>query len=150
MAYGDIMPMSCRLGDAPEERKRALDHPAHVLAPSLIAEEEAGRRVDDVIQRGFVEPPDRRLLLVRGLGLVPGRYLRFDFGHLRPAEPRLVAVGAHPDRHRRIDAVCAGMPGMEHLPAALTRLRLHRAPGPDRAPVDCCEVHIHPEALEQV
>src|SRR5262245_58742215 len=150
MAYGAVRPVSCRFGDAPEEWKRALDHPAHVLAPSLITDEEAGRRVDDAIQRGFVEPADRRLLLVRRLGLVPRRHLRFDFRYVRPAEPGLVAIGAHPDCYRRIDAIRAGMPGMEHLPAALTGRRLHRAPGADRAPVDRCEVHIYPEPFEQV
>src|SRR5262249_38922433 len=141
---------SSDLADAPEERQRPLDHAAHVLAPGLVGQEEAGRREDHVVERGLVEPPYRRLLLVEALGVIPSRYLRFDLGRIRPAEPRLLAAGAYPDRDRRIDAVGAGMPGMEHLPAALAGRRLHGAAGADRAPVDGGEIHIHPEALEQV
>src|SRR5262249_25847057 len=122
------------LADAPEERQRPLDHAAHVLAPGLVAEEEAGRRVNHVVEGGLVEPPYRGFLLVQGLGLIPSRHLRFDLRHVRPAEPRLVAAGAHPDGDRRIGAVGAGMPGMEHLPAALAGRRFHgaagRGPGP--------------------
>ncbi len=39
---------------------------------------------------------------------------------------------------------------MEHLPAALAGRRFHGAAGADRAPVDGGEIHVHPEALEQV
>src|SRR6516162_10615318 len=100
-----IAAASSDLADAPEERQRPLDDAAHVLAPGLVAEEEAGRREDHVVERGLVEPPYRCFLLVQVLGLIPSRHLRFDLRHVRPAEPRLLAAGAHPDGDRRIDAV---------------------------------------------
>src|SRR5262249_13819944 len=96
-----MAPASGDLADAPEERQRALDPAAHLLAPGLVGQEEAGRRIDHAVERGLVEPPYRHLFLVQALGLIPSRDLRFDLGRIRPAEPRLLAAGAHPDGDRR-------------------------------------------------
>src|ERR1700676_3749348 len=123
------------LSYTPEEGQRSLHDASDVLAPSLILQEEAGRRVDHVLERGLVEPADRGLLLVERLGLEPGRHLRFDLGHVRPTEPGLVAIGAYPEL-RGIDAVRAGKPRVEHLPAALAGRGLDGAPRADRGPVN--------------
>src|SRR5262245_43134338 len=90
-----MAPASGDLADAPEERQRPLDPAAPVLAPGLVGQEEAGRRIDHAVERGLVEPPYRHLFLVQALGLIPSRDLRFDLGRIRPAEPRLLAAGAH-------------------------------------------------------
>src|SRR5215831_8163021 len=144
------MLFSDSLAHPPEEWQRSLHDATDVSAPRLVHQEETGRRVHHAVERCLVEPTDCGLLLVQGLGLVPSRHLRFDRGHIRPAEPRLVATGAHADGDRRIDAIRPGVPGMEHLPAALTGRRLHGAAGTDRAPVDGGEIHVHAETLEQV
>src|SRR5262245_9566555 len=70
-----MAPASGDLADAPEERQRPLDHAAHVLAPGLVGQEEAGRRIDHAVERGLVEPPYRHLFLVQALGLIPSRDL---------------------------------------------------------------------------
>src|SRR5258705_8734480 len=108
------------LGDAPEEGQWSLDDPADVPAPSLILQEEPGRRIDDFLARGFVETADRSLLLVERFCLVPQVYLHLDLRDCRPAEPRLVAVGAdrgirgrvrrRPHPHARY-GTCASRPG---------------------------------------
>src|SRR5271166_56326 len=67
-----------RLRHIPEEGQRSLHDAGHVLAPGLVAEEEAGRREDDVVERGLVEASDRRLLLVEVLGVEPGIDLGLD------------------------------------------------------------------------
>src|SRR5216684_9241445 len=95
---------SRRLAHSPEERQRPLHDPGDVRAPSLMGEEEAGRGIDHVLARSLVEATDRGLLFVEILRRVPGRYLGFDFRAGRPAEPRLVAVGADRRVARRIDA----------------------------------------------
>src|SRR5215471_11004240 len=138
------------LAHPPEERQRALDHARDVVPPSLILQEEAGRRVDHGLKRRLVKAADRGLFLVEILGVIPGGNLRFDLGRIGPAEPGLVAARPYPDRDRRIDAVGAGMPGVEHLPAALAGRRFHRAAGADRAPIDGGKIDVHPKALQQV
>src|ERR1700736_2008732 len=105
--------VSYGLANTPKEGKRPFHDAGNVLAPSLILQEEAGRRIDHVLKRGLIEPADRGFLLVERLGLEPGRYLRFDLRHVRPAKPSLVAIGAYPAL-RGIDAISAGKPGMEH------------------------------------
>src|SRR3954453_17479017 len=55
---------SRRLRHAPEERDRSLSDAGDVLAPRLVGEEEAGRRVDDVVERGLVEAAGGGLLLI--------------------------------------------------------------------------------------
>src|SRR5215831_3672108 len=82
--------------------------------------------------------------------LVPGGDLSFDLRTGRPAEPRLVAVGADRGIGRRINTNRAGMPGMEHLPAALSRRRFLRATRCVRAPVDGSEIDVRAELSEQV
>src|SRR5262249_58438617 len=106
------------------------------LAPGLIGKEEAGRRVDDVLERGLVQPRDGGLFFVEVSCLVPGGDLGFDLRTGGPPEPRLVAVGADRGIGRRIDTNRAGMPGMEHLPAALSRRWFLRPTRCVRAPVD--------------
>src|SRR5438477_290524 len=69
--------------------------------------------------------------------------------HVRPAEPGLVAVGADPSCGW-IDAVAAGKPGVEHVPAALAGRRLDGAPGADRAPVGRNKIHVQAETLQQI
>src|SRR3954463_5740695 len=82
---------SCGFRHAPEERQRTLDDARDVLAPGRVAQEEAGRRVDHVLQRRLVETAHRGLLLVEILGLEPGGDFLFRAGAIRPAKPRLVA-----------------------------------------------------------
>src|ERR1700676_3496522 len=127
--------VSYGLADTPKEGQRPFHDAGDVLAPGLILQEEAGRRLDHVLERGLVEPSDRRLLLVERLGLEPGRHLRFDLWHVRPTEPGLVAIGAYSEL-RGIDAVRAGKPRVEHLPAALAGRGLDGAPRADRGPVN--------------
>src|SRR6478752_4024240 len=147
-----LYPYRCKsgLGDAPEERQRPADDARDVLPPGLVAEIEAGRRVDDILDRRQVEPAHGRLLLGEILGVEPVRHLGLDGRHVRPAEPGLVAIRADRRIRGRIDAVGAGMPGVEHAPAALARSGLLGAPGTDRAPVCRDEVDINADALEQI
>src|SRR5215510_2584633 len=107
------------LADAPEEGQWPLHDPADVPAPSLILQEESGRRIDHFLARSFVETADRSLLLVRCLRLVPCVDLGLDLRDCRPAEPRLVAVGADRGIGGRINADRTRMPSMEHVPATL-------------------------------
>ena len=102
--------VSYGLADTPKEGKRPFYDAGDVLAPGLILQKEARRRLDHVLKRGLVEPADCGLLLVERLGLEPGRHLRFDLWHVRPTEPGLVAVGAYPEL-RGIDAIGPGKPG---------------------------------------
>src|SRR5262249_7865350 len=125
-ARGKIARRSRGLAHAPEERQRPLRDAGDVRAPGLMGEEETGRSVDRVLAGGLVEAADCGLLFVEIACLVPGRDLGFDLRAGRPAEPGLVAVGADRGIARRVDADGAGVPGMEHLPAALARGRLLR------------------------
>src|SRR5258705_12501070 len=138
------------LGDAPEEGQWSLDDPADVPAPSLILQEEPGWRIDDFLARCFVETADRSLLLVQRLCLVPGVDLDLDVGDCRPAEPRLVAVGADRGIRGRIDADRTRMPSVEHVPAALARRRFLRPAGRIRTPVDGIEIDVDPKSLQQI
>src|SRR6478672_9982421 len=85
---------SRRLAHTPEERQRALRDAVDLAAPRLVGEEKSGRRIDDVLERGLVDPGDRGFFLLEIWCLVPACDLRFDLGTGRPAEPRLVTVGA--------------------------------------------------------
>src|SRR5581483_5232110 len=138
------------LRHAPEEGQWSLHDTRHVLAPGRVAEEEACRRIDDVLARGLVETGDRGLFLIEALGFEPGRDFLFDAGTVGPAEPRLVAIGANGGIDGRIDAVGAGMPGVEHFPAALVVRRLLRAARADRSPVGRDEVDVHADAFQQI
>src|SRR5262249_11354324 len=80
----------------------------------------------------------------------PGGDLGLQLRRIRPAKPRGVAVGAERRIGRWVDAVGTGVPGMEHLPAALAGRRFLGATRADRSPVDRLEVDIHPEALEEI
>src|SRR5712671_138982 len=144
MRPGDLR----RFADSPEERQRPLNDAGNVFAPSLILQEETCRRVDNVVERGLVEAADRGLLLLERPGIEPRRHFGFDSRHVRPAEPRLVAIAADRVIGRRIDGVRAGVPGMEHLPAALTGRCLHGAARAYCTPVDRSEIDIHAEALQ--
>src|ERR1700681_3625904 len=116
--------VSYGLADTPKERQRSFQDAGDVLAPGLILQEEAGRRLDHGFKSGLVEPADRGFLLVECLGLEPGRYLRFDLRHVRPAKPGLVAIGAYP-KLRGIDTIRPGEPSVEHCPTALPGRRFH-------------------------
>src|SRR5215203_2205184 len=141
---------SRRLRDVPEERQRPLDDAAHVLAPGLVGQEEPGRGVDNVIEGGFVEPARRRLLLLDVAGIEPGGDLLLDLRNVGPAEPGAVAVGADGDVDRRVDAVRARVPRVEHGPAALAGGRFLRPALAGGAPVGGYEVDVHADALEQL
>src|SRR5438067_2502455 len=106
---------SCGLRHAPEERQRPLHDAGDVAAPGRIAEEEAGRCIDDVFEGGLVDPGDRRLFLVDSLGVEPGRDLFFRGRTVGPAEPGLVAIGANGAVAGRAEAVGAGVPGVKHV-----------------------------------
>src|SRR5262249_39892893 len=86
--------ISRRFAHAPEEGKRPFHNAGDILSPGLILQEETGWRLDHGFARGFVEPADCGFFLIERLGIKPGRYLRFHFGNVRPAEPSLVAICA--------------------------------------------------------
>src|ERR1700730_1927992 len=141
---------SCGLRHAPEERQRPLCDTGDVLAPRRVAREEAGRRIDYVLERRFVETLGRGLLLIEIPGFEPCRDFLF-YGFARgPAKPGLVAIAANGVVDGRIDAVRAGVPGMKNLPAALARSRLLGAAGTDSAPLGRDEVDIHAHLLPQI
>src|SRR5215217_9243234 len=141
---------SRRLRLAPEERQRAFADAGDVLAPRLVGEEEAGRRVDDVVERGLVEAAGGGLFLFEVLGVEPGRHFLLDVRDVRPAEPGAVAVGPDRDVDRRVDAVRTGVPGVEHRPAALPRRRFLRPALAGRAPVGGDEVDVHADPLQEL
>src|SRR5215212_1190382 len=141
---------SRRLRHAPEERQRAFADARDVLAPRLVGEEEAGRRVDDVVERGLVEAAGGGLFLLEVLGVEPGGHLLLDVRDVRPAEPGAVAVGPDRDVDRRVDAVGTRVPGVEHRPAALPRRRFLRPALAGRAPVGGDEVDVHADALQEL
>ena len=70
--------MSNGFADAPEERQRSRHDPGYVLAPSLILQKEAERRVDHMVKLLLVEPARDGLFLVERLGVEPGRDLGLD------------------------------------------------------------------------
>src|SRR5262249_3606411 len=137
------------LGHTPEERQRTLDDAADIAAPSLIAVVEPRRHVDDVLHGGLVEACNGRLLLAQILGCEPGRHLLLHRGAVWPAKPRLLASAAHGNVGSRVGAVRAGMPGVEHAPAALAGRRFGGAALANRAPVGGNEIDCHAELLEQ-
>src|SRR5262249_47926984 len=61
---GHIAAASHRLAHAPEERHRALRDAVDGGAPGVLAQVDAERRVDRIVERGLVEPPRDRLLVV--------------------------------------------------------------------------------------
>src|SRR5207247_9859320 len=97
-----------------------------------------------------VGPRDRSLFLVETALRVPGGDLGFDLRARRPAEPRLIAVGADRGIGRRIDANCAGVPSVEHLPAALPGRRFLRPARRVRAPIDGGEVNLPPKPSDEL
>src|SRR5215831_18881300 len=128
------------LAHPPEEGQRSFADAVHVRAPSVVLQEEAGRRVDHVLERGAVQVAHRGLFLIKACGVVPGFDRGFDLGARRPAKPCLVAVRADWRVGRRVDAERAGVPGMEHLPAALPWRRFLRPARRCRAPVGGDEI----------
>src|SRR5215469_18110297 len=74
---------SYRLADAPEERQWPLADSGNVLAPCLILQEEAGRRLNHVVERSLIEATDRDPLLVERLRLEPGRHLCLNLRDVR-------------------------------------------------------------------
>src|SRR5579872_2269924 len=112
------------LRHAPAERHRPLDDSGHVLAPRGVTQEEAGRRINDILERGLVEPADGGLFLIESPGVEPCRDFLFDGFTIRPTIPRFVTAGPNCDIDRGIDAVRTRMPGVEHLPASLAMRRL--------------------------
>ncbi len=73
-----------------------------------------------------------------------------DLRRVRPAEPGLVAAGVERGVGRRVDAVGAGVPGVEDVPAALGRRVLLGPAGADRAPIERLVVHVHADLAQQV
>src|SRR5262249_4833711 len=127
---------SNRLGHAPEERQQPGRDPADVLAPGIIPQIHAERRVDRVIERGLVQPPRNKLLFIGRLPVVvPRRDLGFDFRNIRPAEERLVAIGAK-QLVGGIETVDAVKGRVENVPAALARRRFLRPARDHRTPVE--------------
>src|ERR1700692_119003 len=115
---------SCGLRHAPEEGQRSLRHTGDVLAPRRVIQEEASRRINDVLERRPVEPIDRGLLLIETLGFEPCHDVLFHLRARGPAPPRLVARAATAVVGGGTEPVRAGVPGVKHLPAALARRRL--------------------------
>src|SRR5207244_4401341 len=114
---------SCGLRHAPEERQRPLCDTGDVLAPRRVAQEKAGRRIDNILERRLVEALHRSLLLIQILRFEPGRDLLFHSLARGPAKPRLVASATDGVVDGRIDAIRARMPGVKHPPSALARQR---------------------------
>src|SRR5262249_24464831 len=140
---------SNRLGNTPEERQRSLRDPADVLAPGIIPQIHAERRIDRLIERDLVQPPRNKLLFIERLGVVPRRDLGFDLGNIRPAEERLVAVGAK-QLVGGIETVDSVKGGVKNVPAALTRRRFLRPARDHRAPVERRSVDVDAESRQQV
>jgi hypothetical protein len=65
--------VSRRFANAPEKRQRPLHDSGDVLAPSLITQVEAERRIDHMVEGGLVEPARDGLFFVERLCLEPGR-----------------------------------------------------------------------------
>src|SRR5438445_9902821 len=86
---------SCGLRHAPEEGQRPLRDTGDVLAPRRVTQEEASRRINDVLERRPVEPTDRGLLLIEVLGFEPTRDFLFHRRTRGPTPPRLIAVAAN-------------------------------------------------------
>src|SRR6266702_4593677 len=84
---------SCGLRHAPAEGHRSLYHTGDALAPRRVAQEKAGRRIDDILERRLAETPDSSLLLIEILGVEPCRDFLFHSRAVGPAKPRLVAIG---------------------------------------------------------
>src|SRR4051794_26025384 len=81
------------LAHIPKDRERRFDDAGHVLAPRLVAFEEAGRHIDDLLHRGLVEFGDHLLLGGEVGGGIPlGDLALYGVG-FRPAEPGGVAAG---------------------------------------------------------
>src|SRR5215472_8107250 len=81
---------------------------------------------------------------------VPGVDLGFDLRAGWPAEPRLLAVGADCGIGRGIDTNRAGVPRMEHLPAALAGRRFLRPARGVCTPIDGGKIDIHAKPSQQV
>ena len=120
------------------------------MSDHRVAQEKAGRRIDNILDRRLVEALHRGLLLIEVLGVEPCQNFLFDGLARGPAKPRLVASAANGVVGGGIDAVRAGMPGVKHPPAALARRRFLGAAGADRAPIGRDEVDIHAYLLQQI
>src|SRR4051812_8925311 len=140
----------CGLRHVPEERQRTFYDAADVLAPRLIGQEEPSRCEHDVVERRLVETARGGLFLIERLRIEPGGHFLLDLGNIRPAEPRAIPARADRDVDRRIDAIRARMPGVEHGPAALSGRGFLRAALAGRAPVRGDEVDIHADALQEL
>src|SRR5262249_10276857 len=109
------------LGHAPEERDRPAYDSVYVASPRLVTVVETGGDVDHVLHGRRVDAADDGLLVLQRLGLEPRLDLLLDGRDIGPAEPGLLAVGAQRVVGRRRGAVGAGVPSVEHAPAALAR-----------------------------
>ena len=78
--------------------------------------------------------------------LVTGCFNRIILG---PAEPGAIAMGAESKISSRVDAIRTRMPGVEDMPATLTRQGFGRAALTNRAPIGRDEIHIHADGTQQ-
>src|SRR5262249_639911 len=101
--------------------------------------EEAERRVDHLVEGGFVQPTRGGLLFVGTLGIVPSGDLGFDLRNVRPSE--VVAVGANVIG-RRVGIYRAWRPVEVRVPARCRARRCCSGPSsettaPSDAPSPC-------------
>ena len=82
-------------------------------------QEESGRDVGDVLERGLVDLLGRLLFGGEVGGGIPVRDALLDRVRFRPAEPGAIAAGVERGIGCGVDAVGAGVPGVEDVPAAL-------------------------------
>ena len=139
----------CSFADAPEERQRALHNAGHVLAPSLMAEEKAERRIDHVIERGPVKPARGGFLAFERRCVELGGDLGLDQRTGRPAEEGAVAICAHVVAGR-IDIVRTPARGVEHIPPSLAGRGFLRPASDHSTPIGRNKIDVHTETFQQV
>jgi hypothetical protein len=61
------------LADAPEKGQWRWHNAPDILAPSMMTEKHAERRVEDMVEGGLVQPSSNRLLLIGTLCVKPRR-----------------------------------------------------------------------------
>src|ERR1700761_4534218 len=126
---------SC-LGHVPEDGERRLDDPGDVVAPGLIGLEKAGWKVDDKVHRGLVEVSDDGFFRRQVRSGIPFSDLCLDLGSVWPAEPGRGTAAVQCGIRRGVNAVGAGMPGVEDVPAPFVRRLLTCAALAHGAPVE--------------
>src|SRR5215468_2528005 len=105
-----------RFAHPPEERQWPLHDAGNVLTPSLMAQPEAERRKDDVVEGGLVDAARGGLFLIGRFGLEPGCNLGFDTRVFWPSEPCVIAAGAEMRVGYRNTTIGACRCGVEQLP----------------------------------